>query len=172
MDFLNTFLSADFWAMTLVIILFLVGLMGSFLPILPGAVIIWAAIVMHKLWLWDQSVSWWTVGLATGLMAMAILADYLCTLWGARKFGASWKGGFGALIGGVVGLFIPPQVVFIFVGPFLGAVLGELFGGRYPKPALKAGVGTLVGGLIAFAVKLALCVAMVIGFFLSLPPQA
>lgn len=155
-----------FWAMSVVILFFLVGFLGSFLPILPGAVIIWAGIIVHKLWLGEESISWTWVGIATGLMVLAQLADYACTVWGARKFGASWRGGLGALLGGILGLFIPPQLVMIFAGPFVGAVAAEYLGGSLAEASVKAGVGTLVGGLVAFGAKIAIGIAMILGFFI------
>ena len=167
MNIIETLADPVFWATFMVFALFLVGFIGSFLPILPGAVIIWAAILIHKLWLWDQSVSWTFVSIATGLMIAAVLADYACTVWGAKKFGASWRGGLGALLGGFLGLFIPPQILMIFVGPFVGAVAAEYLGGTFAKPALKAGMGTIVGGLVAFGVKIGLSMGMILGFLFA-----
>lgn len=156
-----------FWAMLMVLGFFLVGLIGTLAPILPGPVIAWAGIVIHKLWMGEDSVSWGYVGLATFLMALTQVVDYLCTYWGARTFGASWKGGLGALVGGIIGLFFLP--IGLIAGPFLGAIAGEIWAGKELQPASRAGLGSLVGGLVALAVKMAITVIYILGFFVALP---
>ncbi len=160
-----------FYALLVTGLFFFVGFVSRFIPILPAGALIWAGIVLHKLWLWDRSVSWSIVAIATVLMLAGVVADYLCTVWGARRFGASWRGAIGALIGGIVALFIPPQLLTLIIGPFLGAVLAELLGGSLPRPAFKAGIGTLVGGLVAFALKFSLSISMILLFWFSLPPN-
>ncbi len=168
MNLLQSLTNPGLWALVVTSILLLIGFLSSFLPILPGTVIIWAGIVFHKLWMWDASVTWTYVGISTGLMLLSLIADYACTVWGARRFGASWRGAGGALIGGLVGLFIPPQIVFIIIGPFVGAIVAELLGNQRFRPAVHAGVGTLVGAIIAFGLKLGIGISMILGFYLSL----
>lgn len=165
-DFLS---DPAFFALLVTGLFFLVGFASTFLPVLPAGAIIWAGIVLHKFWLWDRSVSWWIVGTAAVLMLVGVLADYLCTAWGARRFGASWRGAVGALVGGIVAIFIPPQLLTLIVGPFVGAAAAELLGGSFPRSALKAGVGTIVGGLVAFALKFSLSISMILLFWISLP---
>ena len=78
--------------------------------------------------------------------------------------GATWKGAVGALVGGVVGIFIPPPLFWIFVGPVVGAVLGEMLGGRGVRDAGRAGWGTFLGSMVALAAKLAVCFFIIAGF--------
>lgn len=163
------FTDPGFYALFLVSLLFFIGFLASFLPILPGTVIIWAGIVIHKLWMGPASITWLQVGLATLLMAVSILADYIFTAWGAKRFGASWRGGAGAILGGIIALFIPPQLITLIVGPFLGAVLAELLGGNHTRGSFRAGVGTIVGGIVAFGLKFSLGITLILGFFLLLP---
>lgn len=157
------------WALAVTSLIFVVGFFSTFLPILPGPVIIWAAIVLHKLWMGPLSISWSAVLAATGLTIITLVADLLCTVWGARRFGASWRGAGGAIFGGVLALFIPPQLLTLILFPFLGAIAAEFLGGAQPRAALRAGSGTVIGGMVALALKIALAITMIIGFYLLLP---
>ena len=163
------FTDPGFYALTVVSILFLTGFLASFLPILPGIIIIWAGIVIHKLWMGPLSLTWLQVGIATLIMGITLLADYVFTAGGAKRFGASWRGGAGAILGGIVALFIPPQLFTLIIGPFLGAVLAELLGGNYARGAFRAGVGTIIGGILAFGLKFSLGITLILGFYLLLP---
>jgi uncharacterized protein len=94
--------------------------------------------------------------------------DVFSTAVGAKRVGASRKALLGAVLGTLLGLFFVP--VGLFVGPFAGALLGELWHLRKVDrdglgQAAKVGIGTWVGIVIGVALKLALAVAM-IGLFL------
>jgi uncharacterized protein len=145
-------------------IIFFIGFLSTFLPILPGNAIVWLGILIHKLWVHENSVSW-SVVIVTGiLMIIAMLLDWVCTLWGARKFGASWRGALGALIGGFVGIFTPPPLVWVILGPVIGAVIAELLSGRALREATKAGIGTIIGSFISFLLKITIA-SFSIGLF-------
>jgi uncharacterized protein YqgC (DUF456 family) len=154
-------------ALTVSSLIFLVGLVSLVLPIVPGSVIIWLGVLVHKLWLGDASVSWQLVGITGLLTLVGLLADIFLGLWGARRFGATWRGALGAFAGAFVGLFIPPPLFWLIVGPIIGAVLGELVAGRSFKDGGRAGFGTVVGGLLAFALKIGLSIAVICLFFSS-----
>ncbi len=160
-------LTASHMALSVAVICFMVGLMASFLPILPGTVIAWAGIVIHKLWLMEASVPWWFLGVATGFVLLAQGLDMACTYWGAKKFGATWRGALGGVIGGILGVLIF-NIPGLFLGPIIGVVAAETLGGRDLFQAGKAGIGTIVGGLVAFALKLGVTVSLIAGFFLVL----
>ncbi len=149
---------------------FLVGFIGTVLPILPGTVIALLGVLIHKLWMGDNSVSWTFVGLAGGLALLSLAVDLLATWWGARHFGASRRGAIGAVLGGMVGLFFGlPGLV---LGPIIGAIGFELIERRPSGEATRAGMGTLIGGLLGLAAKMLCTLTIIIGFFLSLPPAA
>lgn len=153
-------------ALLLAVLLFAVGFVGSFLPIVPGSLIVWLGIVTHKLLVPDDSVSWSFFWIATAIAILAQLLDSLCTYWGARRFGATWQGAVGGLIGGVLGaiFFNLPGLV---IGPILGVVVVELLRSRNLRTAGRAGVGTVVGGFVAFVVKFGLTCLLIAGFFMS-----
>lgn len=139
-----------------------VGFAGCLLPGIPGPPLILAAAVGHRLWFGEHSVSDLALGVLTGLMVAALALDYLATVLGARRLGATWRGVTGALLGAGAGLFFgPPGVV---VGPFVGATLGEWLGGRQLGEASRAGLGAVLGLLAGAAGKVA-CAAAMIGLF-------
>jgi uncharacterized protein YqgC (DUF456 family) len=148
--------------LSLTLLLMCVGLLGSVLPMLPGPPIIFAAAIVHRLYFGEASASNLVLLMLTGAMVFALLIDYLATSIGARKLGATWRGVVGAVAGGLAGLFFGlPGIV---AGPFIGALLLELAGGRELGPAAKAGVGAVLGLVAAAIVRVACCVAMMILF--------
>ena len=58
-------------ALSIAILFFAVGLSASFLPVLLDSIIAWVGIVIHKLWLWEGSVSWTFFSIATFLVILA-----------------------------------------------------------------------------------------------------
>jgi hypothetical protein len=157
-------------AITIAIIFFVLGFLGNILPILPGAVLVFAGVVIHKLMLGDTSVSWTFVVVMLGAVVLTQLLDFACAWFGAKGFGATWKGGLGAVIGGIVGIFVFFPVG-LLVLPIVGAVVGELLHSPDLRRAGKAGVGAVVGGVISFAAKLVVTLAMIVAFFFALPPD-
>jgi len=151
----------------LVGILFAIGLAGCFLPVVPGSVLIWVGILIHKLWLGPESVSWAFVGWAAAAVVLSQLLDLLCTYWGARRFGASWRGALGAVVGGLLGV-VTLGFIGLVLGPIVGAIVAELISDRSLREASRAGLGTLVGGVAAFVLRLGISCAMVVWFYAAL----
>lgn len=140
-----------------------VGVLGSVLPAIPGPPLVLAAAVGHRLWFGDLGASNLVLVALAGITLFALVLDYLATLVGARKLGATWRGMVGAGAGALVGLFTGP--LGLLAAPFLGATAGEMLGGRCLREASRAGLGALVGLLAGAAGKLACCAAMM-GLFL------
>jgi uncharacterized protein len=145
-------------------ILLLAGLAGLFLPALPGPPLVFAGLFCAA---WAEKFAY--VGSATllllgGLAILATLADFAAGAFGARHFGASRRAAAGAAIGALAGLFFGPPG--ILLGPFLGAVVGELTARRDLQAASRAGVGAVIGLALGLAAKMALSFAM-LGLFLT-----
>ena len=147
---------------TLVLLVMLAGLIGSVVPGLPGTPIVLAAAIAHRLYFGPAGASIWVLVCLGGFTLLSIAFDYLAGMFGAKKLGATWRGVLGAVVGGLVGIFF--NLPGIILGPFLGAVLFELAGGRPIKPAARAGLGAMLGLLAGAVGKLAICLAM-IGLF-------
>jgi uncharacterized protein YqgC (DUF456 family) len=149
----------------LALILMLAGLVGSLVPVLPGTPVILAAAIVHRLYFGAAGASNWVLASLGLLTLVSFGLDYLASVFGAKKLGATWRGVAGALVGALVGIFFSlPGVI---LGPFIGALLFELAGGREIKPAAKAGLGALLGLFAGALGKLAICTAMIALFLVN-----
>jgi uncharacterized protein YqgC (DUF456 family) len=152
-----------FFVSILVAGLFLLGLIGIFLPALPGVVLIFAGTLLFAIVEGFHRISGGTIGVFAALTVLSVALDYAAGAVGAKRYQASRWGVAGAAIGMIVGLFFGlPGIV---LGPLVGAVALELLGGRDARDALRAGWGTLVGFLGGVVLKLAIGIA-IIGVFL------
>jgi uncharacterized protein YqgC (DUF456 family) len=159
----------EYTALGVCSLIFILGLAGSLLPVVPGTLIVWLGVITHRLWMGaEESITWKIVILSGVLTLFGQVADFVMGVWGARKFGASWKGAVGAFVGAFIGFLIPPPLFWLIVGPILGAVIGELAAGRSFRDGGKAGIGTVVGGILAFALKFGISVCVIALFFLDL----
>lgn len=153
-------------ALILFVLFLLAGGAGVVLPFLPGVPL--AAIgVLFAAWLGGfQVLGLREILIAALLAALSLVLDYLTTVVGARLYGASSRGVWGAVIGAVVGVFFFPPFGFLF-GAGVGAIGAELITGRPWREAARAGLGTLIGSLGGMAVKLLLILALAL---MCLPP--
>lgn len=154
-------------AMLIASFLIALGLLGTILPVIPGTVIAFAGMLFHKLALGEASVSWGFVAVAFGITLLTLLIDAWASWWGARRFGASWKGALGAVLGGLFG-FLFFNLPGLILGPIAGAVLFELLDNRSGPEAACAGFGTVVGAILAFFLKLGLTAGISAAFYISL----
>ena len=154
------------WLIT--IVLFAVGLIGTIAPILPGTTIILAAAVIHRLMLGaEKSIGWGTIIVLVLLTLATYALDIFAGYFGAKYFGATKWGMFGAILGAIVGLFF--GVIGLFVGPVIGAVAGEFIAGKRMIDAGRAGWGSLLGNLGALVGKLIIALAMITIFLIAVP---
>ena len=176
------------WLLYVVAAVFaLIGLVcvGLVMLQLPGAWIMLALAVLIELF--DQSYlsdepaitfGWWWLGGCAVLLGIGELIELVASIVGAKKGGASRRGMWGALIGGIAGAIVFQVAVPIpifgalvgaIVGTFIGAIVGEMTG-RDPqtlqgsvKPAIGASIGRIIASMskvgIALAVWIVLCVA-------------
>jgi uncharacterized protein YqgC (DUF456 family) len=145
------------------VVMVIVGLIGVVMPALPGHMLIFAGLVLGA---WAEGftrVGIWTL-VVLGLIALASYGvDFIAVALGAKRLGASPRAMTGAALGTLAGLFFGlPGVI---IGPFVGAVIGELTTHRDFGKAGKAGVAAWIGFAIGTGVKVALAFLM-IGIFL------
>src|SRR5262245_52012319 len=141
------------------VILVAVGLVCVVLPALPGTVLIFAGLLLAA---WAESFT--RVGIATlvliGLIGAASYGiDFAAAALGARRLGASRRAMAGAGLGTIAGLFF--GLPGIILGPFVGAVLGELSAHRDLARAGRAGVAAWIGFAIGTAVKVGIAFLMI-----------
>ncbi|MBT8272326.1 MAG: DUF456 domain-containing protein [Bacteroidia bacterium] len=144
------------------ILFMFLGIIGSFLPVLPGPLTSWVGLLL--LHLTDAVPMNWTFLIITLFVALAIwLLDYFIPAIGTRKFGGSRAGMIGTTIGLIIGIiFLGPFG--IIIGPFLGALVGELLNKSDSQTAVKAAFGSFLGFLTSAFIKFIVAIIF-LGFF-------
>ena len=147
---------------TLIILLIVVGLIGTVMPLLPGTTLILAGAVVHKIVFPEgpHTLSWWVIGGMFALMMISYIIDFISGAVGAKYFGATRWGAVGGLIGAIGGLFLG-GLPGIFIGPLIGVLAGELIGGKQLIDAGKSTWGTLLGTTAGMIAKLVIALVMV-----------
>ena len=93
---------------TITIVLLLVGLVGTVVPMLPGPALIFAAAVFHALAMRylagvaDPGISWTGCLILLLMVGVSFVLEMLSSAVGARYFGSSKAGIWGAVLGGIV----------------------------------------------------------------------
>lgn len=153
------------WVLTIALMVF--GLVGSLVPWIPGSVIIFAAAVVHYIFVGPSggSIGITTLIILGVLMVAALAVDLVSGSIGAKWFGASRWGALGGIVGAVVGMFF--GIIGIFVGPLIGVLLGELLGGRGLLPAGKSTWGTLLGTAAGMIGKVGIAFVMIVWFLVA-----
>ncbi len=143
----------------------LIGVAGAVVPILPGVPLVFAGMLLAAWADHFQHVGAFTLTLLGTLGALALLVDFVAGLLGARRVGASGRALWGASLGTFIGLFF--GLPGLLLGPFAGAVAGELSVGSKMEKAAKVGIGAWIGLLFGTLAKLALCFTMLGVFALA-----
>jgi hypothetical protein len=132
-------------------VLFIIAILGSFLPVLPGPQISFVAFLLfHFFGIYNFSVLELSIW---GILALLIIVlDFYLPIWTTKKFGGTKYGQWGATIGVIAGIFLGG--IGIVIGPFIGAFVGELLGGMDHKGSLKSAFGAFVGFLLGTGGKL------------------
>ena len=147
------------------IFLALLGIVGSFLPVLPGPITSWFGLLVLHLTTWvPMNTKFLTITFVAAIVIFVL--DYIIPLLGTKKFGGTKSGMFGSGIGLVLGiLFMGP--LGIIIGPFIGAFSGELMhDSQNKKAAFKAAIGSLIGFLTGVFLKFFLA-ALYLFFFVQ-----
>lgn len=159
------------------IALMAVGVIGAFVPAIPGAILIVIGIVI-----WGVTQGFAGLGIPLTIALLVLLAsigvDFLATYWGVKQAGGSKWGQIGAMIGLVVGVLgLLPALPFggpllgLLLGPLLGAMIGEMLYQRDLKRAAKAAIGILVGSLLGKLIEGLLALVAMVVFIISTWPQ-
>ena len=140
------------------------GLFGSFLPVLPGPSVSWVGLALLY---FTKAVpaNYWILGIALLITVVISVLDYVIPAKGTKRFGGSSYGIWGTNIGLVIGILAPIPFGFL-IGPFVGALIGELiYDFKDHNRALKAAAGSFVGFLASSFMKFVVCV-MYLGLFI------
>jgi uncharacterized protein len=143
----------------LFIVIWLGALLATFVPVVPATLIIWGAALVHAMLTGFVPLGWGYLAALGVLAAAAMLVDNFAVAWGAKRFGGSSYAAWGALVGGLLGMFFGPLGFLLM--PFLGAVVLEMLLGKKPTlEAIKSGIGTLLGILGGVGAKLLIHLGM------------
>ena len=140
-------------------ILVLIGLAGTVLPIIPGTLLVFAGLFTAA---WAEGftkVGGIPLTLIGILGVLSFVADFVSSLLGAKRVGASPQALVGAAVGGLVGIFF--SIPGMIIGPFVGAVGGELVARGGLKQAGKVGLGTWIGLLLGAVLKVVIAFLMI-----------
>ena len=143
----------------------ILGVFGSFLPVLPGPPVSWLGLLLLIL---TSAVpnDWLLIGI-TGVVALGVVAlDYWIPVAGTRKFGGSKAGMIGTTVGLIFSIIFPILgLAGIIIWPFIGAFVGELINNTGHKKAMKAAFGSFIGFLTGTFLKFVVCIVL-LGIFL------
>ena len=156
------------------------GVIGAFLPGIPGMTIILAGVII-----WGMIQGFDAIGIALavtiGIWVISFGVDFLATIWGMKKTGASKWGQIGAIAGMIAGfLGLLPTIpiggplgplIGIFIGPLIGAMIGEYLYCRRVKKAFKAAMGVLLSTLVGNMIQGFLAIAAMAVFLFTTLPQ-
>jgi uncharacterized protein YqgC (DUF456 family) len=137
----------------LVAVVIAVGLIGILVPLVPGSILVFAAIAVWA-FVEGTTVAWVTLGVATAILAAALLVKYL---WPMKRMRSADVGTWSLLAGGVlgvIGFFVVP-VVGLVIGFVLGVFLAELASTQDSRLAWASTVHAIKGVALSVGVELA-----------------
>ncbi len=142
----------------IVLVAWIITLVCTFIPAVPATLILLVGVVAAALADGYQAGADLPVIITFAVLTgLVMLVDNVAASWGAKKYGGSQQAMWGALVGGMLGLFIPLPPFNLLLGPMLGAFVAEvLFARKSLNEALNSTWGTLVGLLSGMAAKLVL----------------
>lgn len=144
----------------------LLGILGSFLPVLPGPFTSWIGLlILHFTDAIPQN--WMFLGITLAISIVVWVLDYIVPAIGTKRFGGTKYGMIGSSIGLVIGIiFMGP--LGIIIGPFIGAFLGELIkDSRESSKALKAAFGSFIGFLAGTFLKFIVSIGFVVFYIIK-----
>lgn len=145
------------------LLLCLIGIVGSFLPIIPGPVTSWLGILLLNL---TSAVEFnlnfvlitFTVAVSVGIL------DYIIPILGVKKLGGSRSGQIGTTVGLIVALIILGPIG-IIIGPFMGALLGEMSTNKSIQDSLKPAFGSFIGVIAGSVIKFLISLSFLFFYF-------
>jgi uncharacterized protein len=140
----------------------ILGILGSFLPVLPGVPLSWVGLLIFYL-IPGVGINYFFLGITLAVTILIYVLNLIIPAMGTKKFGGSRKGMIGATIGLIIGIFAPiPFAILLF--PFIGAFIGEVINKSDSKTAGKAAFGSFVGLLASSFMEFIVSFAFLILF--------
>ena len=156
----------DIFLLTIGFLFVMLGLIGSFLPVLPGPLTSWLGLLI----LYFTSIvpmNYTFLGITLAIAILIWFLDYIIPAIGTKRFGGSKYGVYGTTIGLLIGLFSPIPFG-ILIGAFLGAFIGEmLHDKKNTRRAFRASIGSLLGLITSATIKFTVAVVYAVLFFMK-----
>ena len=156
----------DTFLLTIGFLFVMLGLIGSFLPVLPGPLTSWLGLFI----LYYTSIvpmNYTFLGITLAIAILIWILDYIIPAIGTKRFGGSKYGVYGTTIGLLIGLFSPIPLG-ILIGAFLGAFIGEILHDKTnTKRAFKASIGSLLGLITSTIIKFTVALVYAVLFFVK-----
>ena len=157
----------DIFLLTIGFLFVMLGLIGSFLPVLPGPLTSWLGLLI----LYFTSIvpiNYTFLGITLAIAILIWILDYIIPAIGTKRFGGSTYGVYGTTIGLLIGLFSPIPLG-ILIGAFLGAFIGEILHDKTnTKRAFKASIGSLLGLITSTTIKFSVALVYAFLFFVKI----
>lgn len=144
--------------LTLSVLLIVAGIIGCFIPIIPGPIVAFCGLLCMIPT--SHSPSLIALVIFGGITLVVTALDYVVPALGARRFNCSKFGTWGCAIGTLLGVFFFP--VGLLLGPFCGAFVGELIARKPVRAAAFGGLGAFLGFLSGVCIKVVACVIMLV----------
>lgn len=137
----------------LALILSAVGVIGAIVPIIPGPILSYTALLIGYFCREDVVTQRWLF-IWLAIVVVVSIVDYVLPLYLTKRFGGSKSAAWGATIGLFAGfIFFPP--VGIILCPFFGAVIGELLNDRNDvEKAFRIGFASFAAFILGTGMKL------------------
>ncbi|MFE8425254.1 MULTISPECIES: DUF456 domain-containing protein [Tenacibaculum] len=142
------------------------GIIGSFLPVLPGPITSWVGLLLLHL---TKAVpqNWTFLGITLAIAVIIFFLDYFIPALGTKRFGGTKYGVYGTTIGLIIGL-LSPIPFGILIGAFVGALVGELiYDSKDTNRAIKASFGAFLGFLASATIKFSISMVFLVLFFVK-----
>ncbi|RKF04673.1 hypothetical protein C8N26_0058 [Tenacibaculum lutimaris] len=142
------------------------GMVGSFLPVLPGPITSWVGLLLlHLTSVIPQN--WTFLGITLAIAIIIFILDYFIPAMGTKRFGGTKYGVYGTTIGLIIGLFTPIPFG-ILIGAFVGALVGELiYDSKDTNRAIKASFGAFLGFLASATIKFSIATVYLVLFIVK-----
>ncbi|UII29341.1 DUF456 domain-containing protein [Fulvivirga maritima] len=152
----------DLLILIIAAVLLLAGVVGSFLPVLPGPPLAFIGLLIMQL---TEKYSFSSQFIWVWLLITVVITvlDYLIPIYGTKKFGGTKYGSWGSVVGLIAGIFLLP-VIGVIIGPMLGAFIGELIAGQTSKASMRAAWGSFLGFLAGTFMKVIICLVMIYAY--------
>jgi uncharacterized protein YqgC (DUF456 family) len=151
----------DIFLLLLGFFLAILGIIGSFLPVLPGPLTSWVGLLLLHLTK-VVPLNYTFLGITLAIAVLIWVLDYFIPAMGTKRFGGTKYGVYGTTIGLLIGL-LSPIPFGMLLGAFFGAFIGELiYDNKDTKRALTASVGAFVGFLASATIKFSIATVYLI----------